>query len=54
MTEPLVPNQVDDLEKKIKELETKLKDQDKILANFKKFYNGWPNHKTQLGIKDEV
>ena len=53
MTEPLVPNQVDDLEKKIKELETKLKESEKMLIAFKKFYSGWSRHKTQLGIKDE-
>jgi len=34
------------LKKKVAELE-------KIITNFKKYFDCWPRFKTQLGIKDE-
>ena len=36
----------------IKELNEQIKELQKQLVAFKKFYTGWINHKTQLGIKE--
>ena len=42
-----------DNQKRLENLEAKLKESEKMLTSFKKFYSGWSRHKTQLGIKDE-
>ena len=49
----LVPNQVEDLQKEIVELKKENARLEKIIVNFKKYFDCWPRFKTQLGIKDD-
>lgn len=43
----------DELKAEIATLKKKVAELEKIIVNFKKYFDCWPRFKTQLGIKDE-
>jgi len=48
--EMLVPNQVEDLQKEIAELKKEKARLEKIITNFKKYFDCWERFRTQLGL----
>jgi len=42
----------EDLKAEIERLKKEVKQLEKIIVNFKKYYDSWPRFITQLGLKD--
>jgi len=45
--------QIEELRKELAEKDKRIAYLEKIISNFKKYYDSWPRFVTQLGIKDE-